>query len=284
MQGSGKNSGENLIQSDSENQGEAQLDEGILPGILANEISMDTEYEAMKAQAVIARTNCIRSMETGADYPDGLTKSELLHLWGQQNFTQYYSQLESCVQATRGMVMTYDGACIQADFHAASAGYTRDASEVYGSGEYAYLKRVDSRRDITSPDFLKVTFYTPEEFVSQGSEFFSEETKENAESVTAAQLLEKMSVTERDSSGYATEVTVEGQIFAGEQVRLAYGWNSSAFYIKEVDGQIRVLTKGCGHGWGESLYGANQMAKEGASYVEILNAYYTGIEIVQLYE
>ncbi len=284
IQGSGKDSvrdPEFIPVSEME---EMEFDEDILPGIIANEISMETEMEAMKAQAVIARTNCLRAIEKGEDLPEGLTKGEMIRMWGQENFSEYYSQLESSIESTRGVAMLYNGEYIRADFHKSSAGYTRNSNEVYGNDDYPYLQRADCRMDITSPDFLKVMFYTPQEFIENGGELFSEETRAAAAEKTAAELLAGITVAKRDAAGYVTELTIEGTAHSGEEVRLLYDWNSSDFFLKEVDGEIRVLTKGLGHGLGVSLYGANQLAAEGRSYKEILKYFYAEIEFVTQYD
>ncbi len=264
---------------------EAELfDEDILPGIIANEISMETESEAIKAQAVIARTNCLRAMERGEVLPEGLTKGEMIRMWGQESFSEYYSRLESSVEATKGVAMVYDAEYIRADFYRSSAGYTRNAADFYGNEEYPYLKSTDCRMDLPSEDFLKVVFYTPEKFIEQGGDLFSEETRQAAAEKTAAELLSIIEITKREDAGYVTELSVEGNLHSGEEVRLAYDWNSSAFSFQEVDGEIRVMTKGLGHGLGLSLYGANELAKEGFSYKDILKYFYSEIEFVTQYD
>lgn len=318
IQGNGERSVENLQFAPKTETAKEEFKEDILPGILANEISMETESEAMKAQAVVVRTNCLRAIEQGEDLPEGLTKGEMIRIWGQENFSEYYSQLEGAVEATKGIAMVYGGQAaevladvslkapgeeggivspaqpqetlketagyIRADFHKCSAGYTRDASEVYEKESYPYLKSADSRMDLLSEDFLKVIFYTKEQFVEKGGELFSEETRNAVSQLTAAETLAKISVTKQDSAGYVTEVTIDGTPHSGEEVRLLYDWNSSAFSLKEVDGEIRVVTKGFGHGLGISLYGANELAKSGFSYKDILNYFYEGIEFVTQYD
>lgn len=284
IQGNGGEAIENLSFVSSTEESGDSLDEDLLRGILANEISMNTEPEAMKAQAVIARTNCLRAIERGEDLPEGLTKGEMIRMWGQENFSEYYSLLENSIEATRGVSMVYNGSYIQADFHKSSAGYTRDAEEVYGNDDFPYLKRADSRMDLTSEDFLKVVFYTPQELILKGGELFSEETKTAASDKTAADLINQMVVTKRDQAGYVMEVTIDGQAHSGEEVRLLYDWNSSNFFLKEVDGEIRVTTKGLGHGLGLSLYGANQLAMDGFSYKDILKYFFEGIEFVTQYD
>lgn len=312
IQGSGEDSVEDLQFKPKTEAAEVEFKEDILTGILANEISMETETEAMKAQAVIARTNCLRALERGEDLPEGLTKGEMIRIWGQDNFSEYYSQLENAVEATKGIAMVYhepdtetladmsaqspavDGTgispeqpvsetgegYIRADFHKCSAGYTRDAEEIYEKESYPYLKSADSRMDLLAEDFLKVVFYTKEQFVEKGGDLFSEETKSRVSELTAGELLSRISVTKQDSAGYVTELEIDGVSHSGEEVRLVYDWNSSAFFLKEVDGEIRVVTKGLGHGLGVSLYGANELAKSGYSFEDILNYFYTGIEFV----
>lgn len=284
IQGGGENSVRNSDFLTATEQPETTFDEDILPGIIANEISMDTEPEAIKAQAVIARTNCLRAFEKGEELPESLTKSEMIRLWGQENFTEYYSQLENSVESTRGVAMVHNGEYIQADFHKCSAGYIRDAGEIYGNTEYPYLKKADCRMDIPSEDFLKVMFYTPEEFIKSGGELFSQDIRAAAAEKTAADLLAGFTVTKKDSAGYVTEVTIEGTPHSGEELRLTYGWNSSAFSIKEVDGEIRVTTKGFGHGLGVSLHGANQLAANGYIYKDILKYFYNEIEFITQYD
>lgn len=299
IQGNGEHSIEDLQFAPKIETAETELfQEDILPGILANEISMETETEAMKAQAVIARTNCLRALEQGKDLPEGLTKGEMIRIWGQDNFSEYYSQLENAVEATKGIAMVYEDSIspeqpaassetsgyIRADFHRCSAGYTRDASEIYEEDAYPYLKSADSRMDLLAEDFLKVVFYSKEQFVEKGGELFSEETRTTVSEKTAEELLSQISVTKQDSAGYITEIEIDGTAHSGEEVRLLYGWNSSAFSLKEVDGEIRVVTKGLGHGLGVSLYGANELAKSGLSYKDILKYFYTGIEFVTQYD
>ena len=316
IQGNGEHSIEDLQFAPKTETAETELfQEDILPGILANEISMETETEAMKAQAVIARTNCLRALEQGENLPEGLTKGEMIRIWGQDNFSEYYSQLENAVEATKGIAMVYheqagsalgavssqaptEGSIspqqpeasaetsgyIRADFHKCSAGYTRDAAEIYEEDAYPYLKSADSRMDLLAEDFLKVVFYSKEQFVEKGGELFSAETRSTVSEKTAEELLSQISVSKQDSAGYITEIEIDGTLHSGEEVRLLYGWNSSAFSLKEVDGEIRVVTKGLGHGLGVSLYGANELAKSGLSYKDILKYFYTGIEFVTQYD
>lgn len=276
FQGSGDNF---ILQTSTEIPSDIQkvtFDENILPGILAKEIDISAETEAIRAQAVVARTNYLRAMQNGEPLPETLSKNEMLKLWGQDNFTECYQQLESCVEDTKGIAMQYQGEYIKAEYHSVSAGATRLASDVYQTQDYPYLLRVDCKYDIPAKNFLKVEFFTAEKFLEKGTGLpFSE-----MEGKTAEETLGQIVITKRDSADYVTELTIGGTKISGEEFRLAYGLNSACFYVKAVENNIRIVTKGLGHGLGLSLYGANVMAKEGKDYSEILKYFYKDIEFI----
>ena len=169
--------------------------------------------------------------------------------------------------------MYYDGKPIHAAFHAVSAGKTRDAREALQREDEPYLAQADSAMDIPSPDFLKVVFMEKEEFYSK--------LKEACPELEAApeNILESVVVETRDSSGYATQVKIGEKTVAGEEFRGYLGLNSACFSLKEVENKVRIVTKGLGHGLGLSQYGANELAKEGKNYKEILKHYYKDISI-----
>lgn len=279
LQGSGDNF---LVEVDTEqiSEGETEaFDEEILPGILAREIDIKAETEAMKAQAVIARTNCLRAMKAGEEMPKSLNKNDMIKLWGQDNFEKSYQQIKACVNDTAGVAMVFQGEYIKADYHSVSAGATRNAQEVYQTEDFPYLCRQECLFDIPAEDFLKVQFFSTEEFLEKGTELAMEElTGKTSDEILAAVL-----ITKRDSADYATELSVNGKIISGEKFRLAYGLNSACFNLKSVEGKIRIVTKGFGHGLGLSLYGANALAAKGKDYRSILQYFYKEIEFVTYY-
>ena len=92
-------------------------------------------------------------------------------------------------------------------------------------------------------------------------------------------ILESVEIQSRDSADYAVKVKVGEKEITGEEFRNSLGLNSACFYIKEVENKVRIVTKGLGHGLGLSQYGANELAKEGKNYKEILQYYYKEIQI-----
>ncbi len=249
--------------------------EEYLAGIVAEQIPLDGQPEAIKAQAVIARTELVRALDSEEQkLPESMSREEMLNLWGQDGFEKNYQVLEEALQTTKGEILTSEGKPIWAAFHAVSAGQTRTAKEALGI-EQPCLDSVDSTVDIPSPDYLKVMFMKKNELATKLNQAYpNAQLKEEG-------IVEQISVGKRDSSEYALEVQIGETSISGEDFRNCLGLNSACFFLKEVEGEVRIVTKGLGHGLGLSQYGASEMAKEGAGYREILQYYYQNAEIVK---
>lgn len=252
--------------------GQEMDEEEYLAGIVAEEISLEYQPEAIKAQTVVARTALKRALAYEEEMPQSMSREEMLSLWGQDGFEKNYQVLEEALAATEGEIMTWENEPIQAAYHAVSAGKTRDGKEALGA-KLPYLSSVDSSMDIPSHDYLKVVFMGKKELADKLNQACPE-----AE-LTEEGLAEQIVVTKRDSSEYALEVAVGKQTMAGEDFRDCLGLNSACFSIKEVEGKMRIVTKGMGHGIGLSQYGANEMAKAGSDYKEILKYYYKDVTV-----
>jgi len=249
--------------------------EQYLVGVVANEIPITYEPEMLKAQIVIARTNLFCAIENGLELPQSLNAKQMLKLWGQEGFTENYQMLSNAVTMTKGETIYYNGSYIDAAFHSVSAGKTRTASEVTEKEDVEYLTSVDSHYDIPSQDFLKVIFISKEEFVETLTKSYPDC------GVAVDDLMEKIEIKSRDSADYVNEISIGETSMTGEEFRKIFELNSACFYIAEVEGNIRIVTKGLGHGLGLSQYGGNELAKTGKKYDEILNYYYKNIEIKQ---
>ena len=231
--------------------------EEYLAGIVAEEIPLDAQPEAIKAQAVIARTELVRALATEEQkLPESMSREEMLNLWGQDGFEKNYQVLEEALETTKGefLTLTAQGAL---------------------AVEQPCLTSVDSVVDIPSPDYLKVIFIKKNELAAKLNQAFPDANlKEEG-------IVEQISVEKRDSGDYALEVQIGASSISGEDFRNCLGLNSACFFLKEVEGEVRIVTKGLGHGLGLSQYGASEMAKEGADYREILQYYYQNAEIVK---
>ncbi len=248
--------------------------EEYLAGIVAREIPLDREPEAVKAQAVIARTELLNAAEHEEELPESMSREEMLTLWGQDGFEKNYQRLEEALEATEGEVLTYKKELIQTAFHAVSAGKTRNAEEAFGNS-LPYLESVESDMDIPSRDFLKVIFLEKKELTDKLNQACPDT------GITEENVTDLLSVSKRDSSGYALEIQAGEKTITGEEFRACLDLNSACCYIKEVEGKVRIVTKGLGHGLGLSQYGANVMAEGGSDYQEILQYYYKNVEITK---
>ena len=245
------------------------------------------EPEALKAQAVTAFTYAFRQREKAETSPDKtlcgayfsndtkkyqafFTESQQKHYYGE-NYDEYIEKIKKAVLEVNGKYMTYDGEPIIAAFHALSTGKTESAENIWGS-RIPYLVSVESEYDETSPNYIKEYTFTQSdmkdalekafegiELADEPEKWFEEPEKSEADTVLSQQAGDK-------------ELT-------GQQLRSALSLCSAAFDIKYEDDGFTVTAKGSGHGVGMSQFGANELAKTGKTYDEILKHYYKGVEI-----
>ena len=214
--------------------------------VLAKEVSSNYEDEMIKAQAVIVRTTVYSQIKELSS--EDLVCSELESEW--------YQRLKKLWEATEGQVVLYEEELALLPFHKLSNGKTRSGQEVLGSEEYPYLQVKDCSKDIGSDEQMQ----------------------------TKVIDVSGVSIVSSDSAGYVTEVKIGEETCTGDAFRDTYGLASSSFDLQEFDGKTRVVTKGVGHGLGLSQYTANEMAKEGKSYQEILQFFFKGTEIREVAE
>ena len=244
----------------------ADAEEEKLLYMMAAEISPECEMETLKMQAVIERTRYKKAMEDKTKEPRRLTPQELVAKWGSRNYSVYYEKFKNAIISTSGEVITRDGAYIYPEYHYLSNGKTRSMEEVYKRTEFSYLKSVESGQDLEAPDYLDVRFVKKEDFQKKCQETWN----------LAGEKIENVIT---DSAGYVIELTVDGRVISGEEMQKLLDLPSCCFSMKESKDNYRVVTKGIGHGFGVSIYGANEMAKMGAAYGSILQHYYDGIQI-----
>mgnify|MGYP003377012394 FL=1 len=176
--------------------------------------------------------------------------------------------MERAVRLTRGQVITWQGEVCPGVFHRISGGKTRDGMEVLQDVTFSFLRSVDSGQDREAEEFLKGHYFTPEALEQRLQEeypgiIFTEEP-----------LTDQIRIEKRDSQDYILEMKVGDQTVTGEEFRRKLELSSCNFTIQELDGKIRFLCKGLGHGLGLSQYGGNELAKKGKTYQEILFFYF----------
>lgn len=247
-----------------------------IAGILAEQVPVNMKEEVLKAQAVMVRTQLAYCEKNNQEKPKALSKEEMEQLWGQKNYYEFYEKLIRAAEETEGQVITFQGEVINPAFHKVSAGYTRDGSTVYKNTPY--LLSVKSEADILSEDYLKVQFFTSKEFMERQSYLIPAsgiEEKPVGDIVKSIEL-------QRDGAEYVTAMKINGTEVDVDTFLETFELPSANFFIKEMDDKVRIVTKGCGHGYGLSQYGANEMAKKEKTYEEILKYYFSGIKIEKM--
>ena len=246
-----------------------KTDESIeIAGILASQVPVTVEEEALKAQAVIVRTQLQWCKENKKEAPKPLSKKEMEQLWGQEKYYEFYEKMIRAAGDTNGQVMT--------SFHKVSTGMTRDGSQIYK--DTPYLLSVKSSEDVLSEDYLSVKFFTKKEFEEKLAGVLQNK-EEDPKEIEA--YLNTFTI-QRDGAEYVTELEKDGNPLDVDAFVQAFELPSPCFFLKEMDGHIRIVIKGCGHGYGLSQYGAEDMAKNKKSYEEILKYYFSGIKIEKM--
>mgnify|MGYP002533810029 CR=1 FL=1 len=240
--------------------------------MVAAEMSGHYETEALKAQAVCARTYAYRQIQANAYSQYGAHVDDSTNY--QENQEENLETITFCVEETAGEILTWKGEAIDAAYHAVSSGNTRNAAEVSGQEGKDYLQSVESRQDISSMEYLNIIYMEKQEMAQKLQGLLGD-----AATVDAEGLPDSLTIEARDSAGYVTRVRCGSVVLNGEAVRDALGLSSSCFYFSQSDGKIRITCKGEGHGLGLSQYGANELAKEGKNYREILKYYYQDVKI-----
>ncbi len=255
--------------------------EEYLYGVVAGEMPASFETEALKAQAVAARTYTVnRSKSPNKDHPDANVCSDSAHCKAyltpqelSRKFSESPAHLEKIKQAvdsTKNQILVYQGEPISAVFHSTSSGMTENAEDVWGNA-VPYLISVFSEGEEASPRYQENTVFSPDEF--------RQKINAGTKKVTFSQDLKSWFTNwVRNESGSVKSVLLCGVEFSGVELRSLLGLRSTNFTVETTD-VISVTTKGNGHGVGMSQYGANHLAKQGYTYEQILKKYYTGVEI-----
>lgn len=252
--------------------------ETYLVGVVSAEMPIKFELEALKAQALAARTYIVNQLVSGnrlgvpkgADVTDTvlhqvyMDDAELKKNWGT-NYSKNLKKVKKAVKQTESQVLTYNGKPITATFFSTSNGYTEN-SEDYWSSPYPYLKSVSSPWDKESPEFYHKTVIPLASF-------------ENKLGVKLPKGETVGSVKNRTAGKRVASVEIGGKRLTGQQIREKLGLSSTDFSWERRGNQIVIATKGYGHGVGMSQYGANGMAEEGKNYKEIVQYYYQGVKI-----
>ncbi len=264
--------------------------EEYLYGVVSGEMPSSFDMEALKAQAVAARTyvlykekNEVSNVHKGAvvctDFnhcQEYKSEDELKKLHGEEWIKNSYSKIKQAVDETKGHVITYEDDYILPLYFSTSSGKTENSEEVF-TEEAPYLRSVESYYDSNSPKYESTFSVDKDSFVNT--------LKSNYKDISLSEKsLEKdISIENRSEGGSVEDIVVGNKTLKGRDLRSLFNLNSSNFDIDFNDYQVIFDVRGFGHGVGMSQWGADGMAKEGFYYYEILEHYYTGTVIKDIY-
>ena len=261
--------------------------------VVAAEMPAEFSLEALKAQAVAARTfaygrmsGTYRSKQGVHDGIDictdpshcqaWISKEDASKKWGILFAAKYWGKIEKAVNETRGLIVVYNGTVANTLFHASSPGRTENAEDVWEGKSVPYLRSVESSGDEASKGYITAVTVSAGELAEKFSQ-----TYPDAE--TEIDILDSIEILDYTEGGRVKTLKVGNIIMKGTEFRTMLGLRSACFSIRPAGSDaIEIITTGHGHGVGMSQWGANALAKTGGTFEEILKHYYTGVDIISI--
>ena len=267
----------------SERTEERSLEE-YLVGVVAAEMPASFHEQALRAQAVAARTYTVyHALHGGCNAHDAdvctssaccqafASDAQLKERWGDA-YRQNLSRVKAAVFSTADQVLLYEGAPIEALYHSASGGYTEDSENVFANA-VPYLRAVESAEEVGTSRLSGNVTLSYDAFCEKVNAAYPDA------GLKPDGLSRQIEVTQRTESGRVSSIRLGGVSLTGKALRKLLGLDSTLFTISLTGGSIRFDTRGFGHGVGMSQTGANAMGIAGSDYREILLHYYTGAQI-----
>ena len=266
---------------------EMNLDDYLL-GVVSAEMPANYEIEALKAQAVVARTYTLYTiMHSQNKHGDGvictsssccqawMSKEDRMQKWDNDKKEEYWNKVEEAVYSTSGEVIEYNGEVIDAFFHANSGGKTEIPANVWGGTEFPYLQSIETSGEEEYSQYSSEVVVLKKDFESSVKSKYKDFSIDwNSEA--------PITISEYTDGGRVKFIKIGNKILSGVEVRAIFGLKSANFSYSIEGDSIKFSVTGYGHGVGLSQTGADSMAKKGANYKEIISHFYTNIEIVKL--
>lgn len=261
---------------------EVPIDE-YLCNVVSAEMPADFELEALKAQAIVARTYTIYKIQNkkhgDADICDDSTccqawvsKEDRFARWEEDKRESNWQKIEQCVKETQGKIITYDNKPINAFFHANSGGTTELPVNVWGGSGLPYLQVVQTSGEEGYNQYSSEVVLTRQDLLNKLKGKYSD-IKINFDND------EEVKILEYTDSGRVKTIRFGNHQLSGVETRTLLSLKSTNFEVKKENGTIKFSVKGYGHGVGMSQTGADTMAKQGNNFEEIIKHFYVGVEI-----
>ena len=269
---------------------ELDLEEYLI-GVVAAEMPAEFAVEALRAQAVAARTFAYGRIKdlykseddvhSGANLCTNfahcqawISKEEALKKWSESTAEELWNKIKDSVKDTEGLIIVYNGTITNPVFHSTSGGKTENAEDVWDVGPVAYLKSVVSEGEETSPSFKTISTLNASAFCKTLKACYPD-IKLNEKDV-----FKDIKVLEYTEGERVKTIKIGNLTLKGTDVRNVFSLKSANFELeKDEKGMIKITTYGYGHGVGMSQWGANSMAKNGATWEDIIKHYYIGVDI-----
>ena len=238
-------------------------------GVVAAEMPASFHIEALKSQAIIARTYALNLISKGNILTDSssiqayIDTNNMHSKWGS-SYQTYYNKIKNAVSSTKGQTIKYNGRYIDAVYHSTSNGYTEDSMNVW-KNNIPYLKSVSSEWDKNATSYLREKTMSLEEF-----------NRLLGINISSNDEIEVLSKTEGNR---IDKIKLADLTYTGLELRTILNLRSTDFDININDNNVILTTRGYGHGVGLSQYGANGMANNGYNYKQILEHYYQGVTV-----
>lgn len=272
-----------LLHSETQEIEELLLDE-YLYGVVSAEMPASFEEEALKAQALVARTYTIYKIINGGKHNEAnicdsanccqawISKEDRMAKWNENERDNNWNKIVSAVNLTKGKIITYENEPINAFFHSNSGGATETATNVWGGTNYPYLQVVTTSGEEGYTQYSSDASFTNEEILQKLKEYYSE-IEINFEDENEIKIIENT------ESGRVKTIKFGNIQIPGTEARKIFGLKSTMFTIEKTNESINFKVLGYGHGVGMSQTGADSMAKLGNNYEDIIKHYYAGVEI-----
>lgn len=263
--------------------------------VVASEMPFKYEYEALRAQAIVARTYLFRKLNEGIEPMGDICDNyahcqaysqieDLKPIWKrekgytEEEIEEGIEKIKKAIVQTDGMVITYNNELINALFHASSPVKTEDAKAIWSKEDVPYLRSVENVED--------EDYEYRESIKSISYEEFNSILLENnyIDSNISVDSFLNVKINSYTDSGRVKDVSIGNALVSAEDLRTLFGINSTNFTIENTKSEIVFNVLGFGHGVGMSQVGANAYAKQGMSAEEIIHHYYTNVEIINLNE
>lgn len=261
-----------------------------LYGVVSAEMPASYEMEALKAQAVVARTYTIyQIIHSNGKHQEGdicddfgccqawISKDDRLNRWDEDVRTSNWEKIVEAVDSTQGKIITYDGAPIDAFFHSNSGGITETANNVWGGANFPYLQCVETAGEEGYSGYNSEVEFSREELINKLKSKHND-VEINFDEENCIQI------TEYTESKRVRTIKFGNIQIAGTEARSLLGLKSTNFSFEINGDKIKFIVIGYGHGVGMSQTGADSMAKSGSSCEDIIRHFYSGIEVTYVNE